>query len=204
MIFVGNPHAVQLTIRQQYRNLPLVNVLTFDYGAVPTAGDVAGVAEKASVAWGEEMAPHLSGGHYTLGFTARSLESPESPVAVYDYPEPLNGGGGDGIPGPSAQALCITMYTAIPGRSGRGRLYLGGVHYDNSNANYANQNWATGARNGFAAFASAMENAGAGVLSVYSRRYGGEPRATGRLAHVTQITLRNLRIDSQRRRSPKD
>lgn len=204
MDFVPTPRGIALTVRQTLNTLPLVNVLNFDYGAIPTAGDVAEFADVASIAWGEHMVPKLSSFLYTVGFHVRSLATPESPVAEYTYPSPLAGGATSGVETSNQLALCYTLYTAIPGKSGRGRVYVGGVRLDSTGSNYAHVAWSEGVLAGLLDFKTAMEAEFGGTLAVLSRVSAGAPRTEGRLAAVTSIALRNRRVDSQRRRSPAD
>jgi hypothetical protein len=202
--FIPCPHGVQIAVVHEFLNRQFTNVVNLDYGSVPTEAAMEDIAGSAITTYGYNMLPVYSTNVRLVSITARSLASQEAPLAVA-----LSGAGAIGElnfgseVGSSAQALCLTLRTAVPGKSGRGRVFIGCVK-PRADLNYADEAWAASVRLAFEGWMGDMLTAGIGHLSVLSKYHNGVARTEGLLRHVTTVDLRNTRIDSQLRRAPKD
>jgi hypothetical protein len=207
VIFVPCANCIQCSIAFRYMNRDLSNVIALDYGSVPTAEQVEEVAADVLAAVVDNVMPAMNEMVTLLRVDARSLANQEAPIASQMPNGDVTGGfvpSGGVDWGNSQSALVLTLRTATPGRSGRGRIYVGGVVGSTVDYNYALTAWADAVWDGWRGFREQVETAGAGVMSVLSRFHDGAPREAGLLRHVTDIQLRNKRIDSQRRRMPRD
>lgn len=136
----------------------------------------------------------------------RSLNSPAQ-AEISSTGTPLAGGGtGDVLP--LNVASCVTLRTALAGKSFRGRTYISGFA---ESENDAGGRITTAANNAAAAFITAINTAlnTAGVpLAVLSRPYAGKtvpaktfPARTGQGNIVTAAIVRDTKWESQRRRT---
>lgn len=201
--FVPNPNVLEVAVNQRLFNRPITNVLYWDLEYVPTAGDVHEVADAFANAWGEHMLPLLVDQLFTVGVRVRSLASQASPQVEYQYPVPLGGHKALGVMSAN-NAVCLTHRTGLPGRSYRGRTYISGVPSAGLNGNYVAASWAEPLPGAFMGMVGSVTASVGGFHVVYSRRAGGAWRVTGLATPVIQTVLRNLKVDSQRRRSGKD
>ena len=128
----------------------------------------------------------------------KSLDSQESSVAVSGNVNTYTGA----IimpPVPLNVALCITLRTAVGGRSGRGRTYLTGMSEGEVSARTFNTTYAT---NLLVMFNQMLDvfRLGGYELAVLSRQSNGVLRPAGLARVVTVGVLTDHRIDTQRRR----
>lgn len=107
--------------------------------------------------------------------------------AVIDPPVPLN------------VALCITLRTAVGGRSGRGRTYLTGMAEKEADARTFKTTFTTGLMVMFNQMLDVFRLGGY-ELAVLSRQSNGVVRPAGLARVVTVAVLTDHRIDTQRRR----
>lgn len=104
-------------------------------------------------------------------------------------------------PLPGNVALCMSLRTAQRGRSFRGRSYIVGLTENQVSGNLLT---APAAAAWLAAYDELVNllNTGPYILSVCSKRTGGNPRAQGVLTPVIDAVLVDNVVDSQRRRLP--
>lgn len=116
-----------------------------------------------------------------------------------------SGGINEGDSLPNNCALAFTLRTAVGGRSGSGRMFIGGIPDNAAAGNNATPEWANGVQ---AVLATGLRNrlSETGTydmrLVVYSTETGGLPRPVGLPREVTAIQVLDRTIDSQRRRLP--
>lgn len=203
--FVGNPDAIVCAVSGTYFDKPVSNILAFDFHSVPTETDVENLAGAVQEAWLANVVPILNGDYTHTAVTARSMASNEGAQFVSAMTTPAVGGHNAELQAfSSSQALCVTFHTATAGRSGRGRIYIPGGTRQASLSNYANTTWAdTVVPALLDVFSTVLTGTGATHV-IYSRKHAKAWRETAALYPVNSVLLRNYRIDSQRRRMPKD
>lgn len=115
------------------------------------------------------------------------------------------GGINEGDAMPNSVALVFTLRSAVGGRSGSGRMYIGGIPENAVTGNNVSPEWANGVQ---AAIATGLRNRLSETgsfdmrLVVYSTETGGLPRPVGLAREVTSVQVLDRSVDSQRRRLP--
>lgn len=131
------------------------------------------------------------------GVTVRGLESDAD--LRYDLSEPLPGGGPNAAV-PAQVACVLTKYTGFTGRSQRGRLYVFGL--DESllaDTRHITTSAQTNLNTAFAAFITAVIGVGWEPV-VLSYFHDHAPRVTAQIKPITDLIVRDTRLDTQRRR----
>lgn len=115
-----------------------------------------------------------------------------------------NSGAGQGIQTgelmPPSVALVVTLYTAARGRTGRGRLYMGGFGENNLQNGLWNQEQADRVIDGLSDLQIAAAAAG-WTWCVVSKYQNGQARQEGLARPIIDLLVRSLRVGSQRRRN---
>lgn len=203
MLFIANPHALQVTVIQELGSKAVVNVLHYDHGSLASADDLLAFAVAFDMNYATNVRPHTSNRLTYHGVRVRSLASPSSPQAEVTGPG-TGAGGVNARYAPSSVALALTLRTSSVGRSYRGRIFVAAPSLSGEGTDYADAGWAASLLAGWQSLMSIEYPGGSKPMCVYSRYFDKEPRAAGILSPVTSIVLRNLRVDSQRRRLPRD
>lgn len=201
MAFIPVPESARVTLTfENDNNNQAVNVLWFkdlegDLTSTRAAVLTSVMADWLSNQWdtaanenwqavsAEALAGHVQNGPYDI-----------QPLSI---PGTLTG-----EPLPSEVSIAISLRTGLSGRSYRGRVFHVGVGEDNSAGDYISSAYRTGLINAYAALIS-MANAFDFQWSVCSMYTNGAPRAAGLLTAITQVTIVDTILDSQRRRKPK-
>jgi hypothetical protein len=204
--FIETPTGIQLMFVGMYLGQEVSNVINLDYGAVPAADEISSITTVVGESWGANVVPWLNGAYDYNGCIGRGLASSMAPTYQYTPPVPTSGGYDAALQTASgAQALCVTLRTGMTGRSGRGRLFIAGVVRSTTDPNYAKQTQAEAIEAGLRRVWSDIAGLSGGMMwCVLSKYHNGQPREQGLLTEITNIQLRNYRLDSQRRRAPKD
>jgi hypothetical protein len=178
----------------------MVNVLGFHFGAAYSGLDIQNLAIAADARIGSGYVPYMTAGMsydfaHVRGLT--NLNDFEATAATAAAT-----GGTTGAQLPNNVALCMTLRTAVTGRSARGRFYAFPTGISTLSA--ANT-FTVGYANGIKAFLAQLQLDAAALgwgMVVISRFTGGAPRSAGTTFLVTNIDYRNLICDSQRGRLP--
>jgi len=131
------------------------------------------------------------------GVTVKGLADEED--LEYNLTEPLPGGSAS-IALPANCALVMTKYTGITGRSNRGRSYIWGLNESfRADQRFFDPSVQAPMNGYFDDLLAAVGTAGwtAGVLSYFN---AGAPRVTANFRQIVSWVMRDLRIDTQRRR----
>lgn len=204
--FIETPLGIQLMFAGMYLAQPVSNVINISCSSVPDAAEIQAIAIAVGESWAENVVNHLNGSYDYSGCIARGLASSMAPTYMYTPPVPVSGGFDAGAQKASgAQALCVTLRTGMTGRSGRGRIFIVGATRNATDLNYAITTQAEAIEEGLRLLRNDIfALPGANEWCVLSKYHNGAPREAGLLTPITSVQLRNYRLDSQRRRAPKD
>jgi hypothetical protein len=203
MPFIPTPLGLEVTIQQHVNSKDVVNVLHFAQASLLSEAGVVDLAASVADLFVSDVQPHMSGSWQFTGVKVRQLNDNDG-IQIVNTPEaPITGARATDI-APNNVALVLTKRTAAAGRSARGRIYIVGVELAPSPSNLALSSWADAIVIAWQAFLADVATANNIVHSVLSLHHNGVARTEGELFPVTSVSLRNKRVDSQRRRLPKD
>ena len=199
MAFVPNPLVIRVVHRMDRAGLPLYNVFHHGIPAGMSAEIATAYAGLLGLLYTNTILEQLSGSVNYEECIVYFMASESAPTGAWSAPDPSPGGlafEGNNRGG----AAVVTFRTANRGRSGRGRVYLGGLAETSvlegvitgpygASLELAVNNYRTGA---------AAEEL---PLIVYSQFTNGAPRTTGLAQPVTSVELRSNILGSQRRRN---
>lgn len=201
MAFVPTPNGVEVVVNQVYLGEPLVNV--FNVSAV-TPGDGFTLANVANIfidVWQDYILPNVSDQLTLLNVVAKDISIADGGASTQVATGSVTGQ--QNSPAlPSSLALCITHRTARTGRSYRGRTYIAGLVEGKVTANLVAGDVADNIAGGFTALRGLLATATT-PLCIKSLRNNKVARTAGVLTEVTTSLVRDLRVDSQRRRLPR-
>jgi len=200
MPFIPVPGAGQFNVRGTINGIPMENVLNFRKEAATawTYEQLSAAIIVLKNAWAAEMLPILASGYQALSIYARDLTFEAGAIAEANF-DPGSVGTASGETMPGSVAAVITHRTNQAGRSYRGRTYIGGF----SELSVLGNNLVSGfATSLIGAWQSIIDEMSANDWSfvIVSRYHNLEPRFTGIMTTVQSSSLRDLRVDSQRRR----
>ncbi len=141
-----------------------------------------------------------SAGAYLTRIRTKALDSLGSPYEDYAFTTPRNGTRAGGNILPNGMAFCMKLSTGLTGRSFRGRIYVGGLNYDQLTSSVdLSASAVTGLLTGYGTLMTNLA-AGGHTLAVVSYRADKTWRALGKSTPVTTIVAVDNHLDSQRRR----
>lgn len=144
-----------------------------------------------------DLLPWIGSDAQYLGVDIRGLESEAD--LEYNLSEPLDGTSPD-LALPANVAVCVTKQTGATGRSQRGRMYVWGVP---SGAALDTRHLLDSAVD---AYSGIFDNLLVAIVSagftgvVISYYHDSAPRVTAQVRAITNIFVRDNRLDTQRRR----
>lgn len=200
MPFIPATNVAECRIVGLLRGQLCENVLHFfnTLGAF-TQADLNTLADNLGAQWNGNVLPLISSDYTFELVQARDLTTQFAPTAEFSGASAA-GGGGDAMP--NNVASCFSLRTGLPGRSNRGRLYIGGIPRDAVTEN----NITAGFRN---SMLTALGNligqdsvATGFIWSVLSRQQNNLPLAAGISRPITVVITTDSVVDSQRRRLP--
>lgn len=147
--------------------------------------------------WGGALKAGMSNQASYLDTTCYDMNSDTGRIVVNNDTAGIGGTTGESLP--LNVAMCLTMYTAWRGKSGRGRVYVGG----GVEAQLSNGAWVAATVNDRLAKLQAVGTSAsaAGWTHVIVSRYtDGAPRVQGVVNPVTEYASRSLKATTQRRR----
>lgn len=167
------------------------------FPTTPTFGDMGTLASAVDGWVNTDLLVYLGNNVEYVGVTVRGLSSEED--VEFNLTEPLEGLAE--VPAlPANCAAVMTKYTGVMGRSNRGRSYIWGIREDErADLRYFVSGFQPIMNGLFDDLLTAVGTAGwsAGVISYY---HDHTPRVTAQFREITSWVMRDLRIDTQRRR----
>lgn len=201
MAFVPAASTVRATpIFQTAGGNEAANVFHFRKGAggVISAGDLATVADFLAGVYLGSYGNTASTAWALQRIELRAMDVADGPVLTYtdDMPVP----GTRTSPAlPDNVAACVTLYTGLAGRSRRGRVYHGGLTEDAVANNTMIQNYADNLDTLYDTIITAATfNVWDWVVASFTS--DGAPRVTALLTPIFSATVRDLRVDTMRKR----
>jgi hypothetical protein len=200
MSFQSVPDTVEVVFDFLMGGAPTANRLTFLRPGGYSQANVDVLAGAMSSAMGSLYLPYLTGTQQFLGARVRGL----SVSTDVQGSSNLDAGTGALVETclPNNVSLCLTLRTALTGRSARGRFYCQAPTF--SDLITPNTTTVAYADAMVAILSAITANAGANGWThvITSRYHNGAQRAVGVTYPVTSIIHRNVRLDSQRGRLP--
>lgn len=199
MPFVPFDNVAQFNVRATFQGNKWENVLNFENDAEVIDPEllVAGATILLN-SWVTNMIPHLSSSYTLREVYAVDLTTSTSETATAALTTPVNGAQG-GTAAPGSAALVLTHRSTKRGRSFRGRTYIGGFNNSIINGNLFDATFAASILTGFEAIKADMAEL-SWRFGICSRKSGGAFRTTGVFTTVAASVIRDLDVDSQRRR----
>lgn len=200
MAFIPTPSGIEVVINQTYFSEAVVNVLNVDGPTPVSPSALEQVALDVVNWWLTSLAPNLSNAMALVNVTCRDISVADGDIWVES---PTGDATGEQTsPGlPANVALCITHRTARSGRSYRGRTFVCGMVEQFVTGNLVDNTLAQNIAGNFNDLRTTLAEEG-NVLAVKSLSNNNVPRVSGVLTPITTSVVRDLRVDSQRRRLP--
>lgn len=201
MAYIRLPYGIKVAVEYTWNGELVVNVY---HVAFPTPVTIANLNAVVLAVEGwvkDNLMPNLSDTCAAIGVTATNLDIPNGEQVYLPITPPESGAVlGESMPNNVAQ-VC-SFYTAKTGRSYRGRAYVPGMAELYVNNNYVNAGVAAEIALTYSELQDILFLIGC-ELVVASFQTLGVPRAEGVATRVESFAC-NLRVDTQRRRLPKD
>ena len=207
MPFVPVPNTVLAELRMLYDSQKVENTLWFDLGAAPDTTTMEALAGGLLSWWTDEYAPLCSVGVQLREVCITDMSSATGPQVI-QAATTGNVGLNTSAAKPSSAALTVSFRTASRGRSFRGRNYVLGLTQDSLNLNTVTDVFANACVAAYSALLPAGTAEHPGTWVVASRFSGVDadkkpiPRVTGIATPITQVSVVDKTVDSQRRRLP--
>jgi hypothetical protein len=178
--------------------------LDFRTGSTVTLTDLNDLGAGIASWWDTDMQPLMTAGYTLNRIKLRDMSAENSFVVDWVGILPLTGTmAGNSMP--SSVAWSLKKQTGLAGRSFRGRIYHMGMGEAEVVGNYVDATYATSVLNAWNDLMEQLDETGNGFqLVVVSTFANGAPRTAGVATNVTGIVHVDLRVDTQRRRLPRD
>lgn len=199
MPFQPAENVVQCELRYTWQGQQVENVLHYIMDPI-TPQAMADLAAEVYSVWATYCAPITSNTVTLREVYVFDLTTADGGTATF-APSPLATGGNVNESVVNSTTLCLSLRTALRGRSRRGRLYIVGLT-DNIVAD--NRVSAGGAQAFLDAYANFFDPGviTAGDWAVLSRFSDGVARPVASAATITQVLFTDTVVDTQRRRLP--
>lgn len=199
MTFIPTPNAARVSIVASYFSRPIVNTLWFTQAVAFSSSDLSGLCTLVMESWQDHVMHLLNTNYHLETLTAWAQDSDSAPVVTINATGQTSGYDQSASVLSANAAVCITLHTAHRGRSGRGRIYLGGLGASvMENGNSITAAWKALADGYFENLLSDLDG-GAWTWVVVSHYTGKAARQAGLAQPITAVQVRP-RLDSQRRR----
>lgn len=199
MPFIPTPGVAQVNVRAEYLGIPMENVMHFFTGETPATPSVlTDLAQNFALAWSTNIMPFLSDQYVAKEVHVIDLTSSSGATATDTT---LAGSAGDlsGQALPGNIAFCVSLRTALRGRSFRGRVYYAGLVEPDVTGNLVAAARITTLVDGTNGIRTDMATAGFQQV-VVSLRTGGAPRTEGEPTVITTALAVRSIVSTQRRR----
>jgi hypothetical protein len=196
MTFIPTPNAARVVIQYHRGTEEFSNVLHFaktDF----TSGDLDNLASAIDLWVGDTFMINITQDVTYDATTAYDIRTSTGEVRVLNDSATNGSAMGDVLP--LNVALCITLYTASRGRSGRGRVYLAGLDEGHITDGYFT---ASATQLGLD-YVNGIMGVALGVgwtLVIRSVQQDGVPLTTAVTRPVTTVAVRDNKVATQRRR----
>jgi len=200
MAFQSAPGIAQLEVQFNIGGKVCENVFNFKYATTYNQAAMDLLAQTGDGAFGPDMAALITTDNAYTSSIARGLEFSTDVQST----SASNAANGSLTPpsAPNHDSLCLTLRTANTGRSARGRVFAmptALTEYESANA--VLEAYALAVRTAILTLKTDALASG-WTMVVLSRRTAGALRAVGVGFPVTDVSVRNFRIDTQRGRMP--
>lgn len=177
--------------------------LDFQTAAAVTLTDLLDLGAGIASWFDVTMQPLMTAGFTLNRVKLRDMSSENSFVTDWVGILPLTGTlAGNSMP--SSVAWCLKKQTGLAGRSFRGRIYHMGMGEAEVSGNFVDGTYAANVEDAWNTLLTDMQETGNGFdMVVVSYRTNGAPRTAGLATDVTSIVSVDLRVDTQRRRLPR-
>ncbi len=200
MPFQSVPDCAEAVINGIADGKPIANVFGFRFPGGYAQSDITALAAALDTEIGADYLPQVSVGVSYGSTLVRGLTLINDFTSVASAAAGVGGVSGGALP--SNVTACITLRSALTGRSARGRFYA----FPTGDSQRLTENRFTSAYlSGLVTFLTGVQTIALSIgweFSVLSRRTGGALRASGVAFKITSIAARNDLIDSQRGRLP--
>lgn len=130
MSFIPTANTARVAIEGVYGSGSIVNTLWFLHAVPFTGADLDTLLGDLQAGWNSAMMPLLSDSYEVERFVATAQDSDTAPVRNLPVTPGTFGGHTTGTELPANVAAVVSFYTAARGRSGRGRVFIGGLCTD--------------------------------------------------------------------------
>lgn len=199
--FIPVPNVAQVTFNQTYLGQPVANVFHLNVGPGANAALLTNLGNTL-MSWAlNTYAPLKHIGWEVVGARVRRLDTDQD-IAVDVVPAAPIAGALQGTPLPGSIALCVSLRTALTGKSRRGRWYCTGHTAAQLTAD--SNIFTTQAVTDHVAALNALRGLYLPLTSpmvIVSRFTGGNPRTQGIFTQVTNCISTDTTVDSQRGRT---
>lgn len=198
---VFNPNVAEVNLIHRWDGQQVENLLYFFSTVEPGQQDLKDLADGVKEYWQTNMLPLMSN---QVAFLLAEVQKCEPvPAETASASADLPNTGGDTNPSmPNSTSITITFRTGLSGRSYRGRNFWLGLTEPNVVNSYVEPTLVAsvvGAYNGMVGNDAVVTGWHWGV---YSQYHNGVPRETGLFTSITNATVIDYVVDSQRRRLP--
>ena len=202
MAFIPCPLGLEITYKYLVEGQAVCNVTHHAQTILRDEAGISALADTALGLFGASVALHNSILVSSIGVKVRQLNEADGIQVEQDFITPVDGTAETGANAPTNVALVLTVRTARIGRSYRGRMYLPGVLTSGSGVNFADVTWANALAAAWVGHFTALDASEGLTHCVMSKSNGKVARSVAVLTPVTSVSLRDLRVDTQRRRLP--
>lgn len=199
MAFIPVPNTVETVLQGDYVNQDVFNVLNWLFADPLSESELLAFAEGVFDSWHDNFRGWQCINYGLPSIKATGLDSAISPSQTF-FTTTENTGSRAELGWQLNASLCISLHTALRGRSYRGRDYLGGMYVSAlQDAGTVLPAALAAILGGFVDMIDDIEATFDCQLVIVSRQHDHSPRVTGVTTPVNAISA-NGDLDSQRRR----
>ena len=201
MPFVPVPDTAALDVIYSWDGQVVENTLYYRFAAGgPVESDLTALLEAVNTAIRANLIPLMTNAITFLRLVGTLLDVVDGLQLISTTSLPI-AGENTGAAMPNNVAMCMSIRSAVGGRSGRGRNYIPGLPRSVFAANTLDATFAAALTGAYSDILAAGGDAGWEAV-VVSRFTGGLPRTTGVANAVTSNFFVDRIVDSMRRRLP--
>jgi len=199
MAFIPAVNVAEVVLMGVVADQDMFNVFNFLYPTDPDIVELDALATLVASSWSDNLAPHVASAYILGGVRATSLTTDSSPATEF-FPSSGNVGEDGDPPVPLNVATCVSWYTALRGRSFRGRTYFGAYsRLKMADAGHITTLYQSQLITAFTAFISDIEFGRSNNHVLVSRQHNGSVTSPAAVEPITSMTI-NREVDSMRRR----
>lgn len=187
------PGCLQLSFVHEYAGQIGENVLHANGEGIATAIGLNDRLTAAATAWQDNVLPFLSDDTKFLRVDGVMLNGPGSLEDSFTVPGAPIGDGGGSLHS-QVEALCLTKWSGLTGRTNRGRIYIGGIPSGAIAEGMVDTTYANNVRGGLNAFSAQMAATAAALVILSRKDLAMKP--------LNEFKIHDYAVDTQRRRLP--